>query len=411
MASICILTGSHLCRNPRVVKEASTLSEAGYEVTVLGPTLSDELAAQDAEILRGAAWTRQTVIDLRPCFSTWRRLGLRASRRFGAEAIRWLSWESPQALGYGITQTLHAAKRKNDDLYIAHQELGSWVGCELAKEGRRVGADLEDWYSRDLLPEAQARRPLRLLRQCEDLLLKQGVYVTTTSNAMASALAETYDAPKPTVIYNSFPWIDRAKLDPLPQDRADHSLPSLHWFSQTIGPGRGLETLCAALYKVDAPVVVHMRGSYTPATEAWLRNLLPKDRGHQLYLHELVHPEELLSRIAEHDIGLALDLTVPQSRDLTVTNKILHYLLGGLAVVASDTSGQAEIAAAAPHAVRLFRCGDATALAEQLNLLLTDPALLADAKAAALAVAKSHFCWERQAPILLNSVEMALRAN
>ena len=35
MASICILTGNHLCHNPRIIKEASALSDAGFKVEVL----------------------------------------------------------------------------------------------------------------------------------------------------------------------------------------------------------------------------------------------------------------------------------------------------------------------------------------------------------------------------------------
>ena len=62
----------------------------------------------------------------------------------------------------------------------------------------------------------------------------------------------------------------------------------------------------------------------------------------------------MLSRIAEHDIGFAGEQNYCRSRDLTVTNKILHYLLGGLAVIASDTAGQRQIAAQAGEAVRVY---------------------------------------------------------
>jgi len=53
-----------------------------------------------------------------------------------------------------------------------------------------------------------------------------------------------------------------------------------------------------------------------------------------------VDGDDLLSRIAEHDIGFAGEMPHCRSRDLTVTNKILQYLLAGLAVVASGTAGQ-----------------------------------------------------------------------
>jgi len=62
--------------------------------------------------------------------------------------------------------------------------------------------------------------------------------------------------------------------------------------------------------------------------------------------------------IAEHDIGFAGETPSIRSRDLTATNKILQYLLAGLAVVASDTAGQRECAGQASDAVFLYPSGD-----------------------------------------------------
>lgn len=410
MPSICIISGSHLCRNPRVVKEAETLSEAGYEVIVLSPTFSEELAMQDEEIVRQAVWKKTTTVDLRAeHIGRLNNLALRGRRRLAAEVIRYLHWETRHAIGYGMSQSLTAAENLKCDLFIGHQEIGSWVVRELAKKGERIGADLEDWYSHDLLPEAQVNRPLRLLRQCEEFLLNHGDHITTTSQAMAGALAKAYNSPKPTVIYNCFPWSDRKHLDLLNKDRKDQSLLSIHWVSQTIGAGRGLEMLCTSLHYVDTPVQVHLRGTYTASVETWLRNLFPHHKGHHLYLHDLVPPGELLSRIAEHDVGLAIESTEPDSRNFTVTNKLFHYLLAGLAVVATGTAGQSEIAGVAPTAIKLFPSEDAHALATQLNIFLKEPATLAAAKAAALKFAKEKYCWEKQSPVLLNSVEQALQ--
>ena len=125
-------------------------------------------------------------------------------------------------------------------------------------------------------------------------------------------------------------------------------------------------------------------------------------------MHRLVANDELLSRVAEHDIGFAGEMTYCGSRDLTVTNKILYYLLAGLAVVASDTVGQQEAAGQAPGAVSLYRSGDPRALAECINVLFNSPAGLARAKAAALQAAEQTFCWERQEESLLQSVTQAL---
>lgn len=409
MTTVCIVTGAHLCRNPRVVKEATALGEAGYDVLVLGPAFEEELAAQDRAIARDAPWKHHIVVDLRAgVASSWKRGLLRLERRVATELVRRGGKQRAEALGYGMHRMLAEARAAEADLTIGHQEVGLWVARELMREGRRVGVDLEDWYSRDLLPEAQAKRPRALLEACEGEVLRHAAHVTTTSEALAEALAETYAAHRPAVVYNAFLWSDRELSRGTEADRSDLTRPSLHWVSQTIGPGRGLDTLCAALRQVTTRLDVHLRGYASPDDERWIRGLFPSDTGHRLFIHDLVAPQELLSRIAEHDIGIAVEEKEPPSRDLTVTNKILHYLLGGLAVVASDTAGQREVHAQAGPAIELCRSGDAESMAQGIERLAGAPERLAAAKTAALAVAQSTFCWEAQAPVLLEAVATAL---
>src|SRR5437870_2051059 len=46
---ICLITPGHLATNPRIVKEADALSEAGYEVTVIAANFLDWAHRADAE--------------------------------------------------------------------------------------------------------------------------------------------------------------------------------------------------------------------------------------------------------------------------------------------------------------------------------------------------------------------------
>ena len=115
-------------------------------------------------------------------------------------------------------------------------------------------------------------------------------------------------------------------------------------FSQTLGPGRGLEDLIAALPLVKRDAEIHLRGNPVSGFENWLAHRLPEDWRNRIVVYPLVTNAELLSRIAEHDVGFAGEPSLIRSRDLTVTNKILYYLLAGLAVLASDTTGQREVA-------------------------------------------------------------------
>jgi hypothetical protein len=278
----------------------------------------------------------------------------------------------------------------------------------LAKEGKRVGADFEDWYSRDLLPEAQRSRPIHLLEKVERFLLHNAVYVSTTSHAMAGAMQKVFGGRLPEVVYNVFPWADRETIDKLTFDRLDPTKPSLYWFSKVIGPGRGLELLFEALALVSVPVELHLRGDHNPKMATDLYGKFPVAQGHQLFLHQPLAASQLLSRISEHDIGLALELSQLESRDLTVTYKFFHYLVGGLAVIATNTGGQAEIAASIPGAVLLASQANIHDLAGQIADLVSNRDRLLAAKAAAITAAKTRFCWEREAPVVVESIERAL---
>jgi hypothetical protein len=408
---ICILTQSHLCRNPRVVKESTALSKAGYEVVILTTFTYPDLLEEDLKLIENSGVVLKGVVNMIPSqVSKWYRLKERLVRRITGEMIARFNFENVYALGYDYGRNLRAAIRENADLYTCHQEISTVIGCKLIEQGFRVAFDFEDWYSHDLLPEANRSRPVRLLEKYEKYALNKGILTYTTSSAMAVAMAEFAGSREPRILQNVFPFADRDHIDHKTKDRVDITMPSIHWYSQTIGPGRGIEFLVQSLEDVTIPVEFHLRGNLFQDFERTLTDQFPHHKGHKLFFHSLVPHSELLSRIAEHDIGLATEEYIPDSRNLTITNKILQYLQGGIAVVASDTLGQQEVAKEAPDAVMMFKNKDRPGLSSLLNSLLKDADRLKRAKQAALQAAGDKFCWEHQQPWLVNWVSEALQS-
>jgi hypothetical protein len=408
---IVLISGNSLCHNPRVMKAATTLVRRGYDVHVLGAWLDADLKERDQAMLAQAQFRFEPVFDATlPGFFRTAAHTLQRARRKAANVVHGLTgWQSRDQLGYGVGRLLARARALKADLYIAHSEPALYVAWRLVQDGRRAGVDMEDWYSQDLLADARAQRPLDLLRRLERELLVKGAYATCPSRAMSEALVAAYGGKPPAVIYNAFPAAERAPIDGVRRDRRDTGLPSIYWFSQTLGPGRGLEDLIAALPLFDRDVEIHLRGRAVPGMTEWIKLRTPEHWRQRVFLHPLVPNEELLSRLAEHDIGFAGEQPYCRSRDLTVTNKILHYLLGGLAVVSSDTAGQREVAMQANGAVTLYEPGNSAALAQALRTLIGSPDGLARAKAASLQAAEQTFCWERQEPVLLRHIQEALR--
>ncbi|HKO11597.1 MAG TPA: hypothetical protein VJV22_06500 [Acidobacteriaceae bacterium] len=128
----------------------------------------------------------------------------------------------------------------------------------------------------------------------------------------------------------------------------------------------------------------------------------------QLFFHPQVATSELLSRTSEHDVGLALEQGRSLNRAICTTNKLFFYLLGGLAVAATDVPGQLAALEAHKDAASFYTPGDYRALARVLERWRVDRGALERAKAASLACARRECNWERDAKRLVTVVTEAL---
>ena len=402
-ARILVLTTSPLCRNPRVLKEAITLGTAGFDVTVATVANTFRFETYDDEIMRTAPFRKVTVDHLgRDGRGRRRALASRLGTWLARRAVRF-GLQPAQALG-PVRALARIARAVPSDLAIAHTETALVIALRLAKLGRRVAADFEDWHSCDLLPEARRGRPLRLIRRVESELMRRSAYVSTTSHAMAEALQAAFGGARPIVITNSFPL----QADPARGPRPGP--PAFFWFSQTVGPGRGLEAFIAAWGQTRRPSRLCLLGDIDPRYGQHLAAMAPPERRSRLQFLPVASPAELPSIIARHDIGLALEPNAPANKNYTISNKLLQYFNAGLAVLASDTAGQREVFARAPESGIILRLDDPAALGRALDEFLSDPARLARMGAAARRAAEEIYCWEREAPGLITAVENALAA-
>jgi glycosyltransferase involved in cell wall biosynthesis len=400
---ILVLIGRHLSTAPRAQKEALALMEAGHDVEVGGVWCDERATAEDEKMMARTGIRFAPALDFRA--GSWRRSLRRLRVRLRGRWARDFSLRtgdfSPALLGYGARELLAAAEKKKADLTIVHSEAGLWVARNLLRRGYRIGVDFEDWFSRDV---ATAGRPAAMLEEMEREVARGARYVLAPSRAMARALAAGFSILPPEVIYNSFPF---SELDGLRKDRSDAAVVSVHWFSQHIGPSRGLELLFAALPLLRSQVEIYLRGACSKANRRWLDAWIPGGWRQKVTILPPVSSTELPSRIAEHDIGLALETATITNRDLTVSNKVFQYLQAGLAVIATDTRGQREVLGQCGEASALLAEPTPRALAEQIDWYVSRPDLLARSKEAARAAAKI-FCWEEQKGTLIKAAARAI---
>lgn len=361
---VCLLSDHHVCINPRLWKEAFLYEKLGYKVTILTMWQSADLLQRDKELLKGHTIDYKTYLNLIPGeTNSVSRFFYRARRRLASELQKRIKLSTPWAISHAPELLVKKAMEERATHYSAHLEAGFWAGRELMKNGKQVSFDFEDWYSRDYLT---ADRAVDLLAATEAFALQHGVFCTAASRSMASALQAAYQTTKPvTVVYNSFPDEELMDVDVTsPKSKSDTI--RMVWTSRTVGPQRGLETLVAALPFVQTPVELHIIGKCAAGYEEVLRTNW-KYSNHRLVFHGFVPHDELLPAIATYDLGLAIEQYEPDSRNTTVTNKILQYLHAGLAVLATDTKGQQEIASHFPDAVYLVKPSKPEQWAQQIE--------------------------------------------
>jgi glycosyltransferase involved in cell wall biosynthesis len=408
---ICIIGGGSISQNPRVVKEADALAAAGYDVVVLFLQHFEWARAVDRRILERAKW-RADIVEVFPS------IGGRLRRAISALQLLLFRWFCRWTMRFPVAELaysryfsplLRRAIRQRSDLYIGHYT-GSLPVVALAARwtGVKFAFDFEDFHRGEVRAGEAENLSARLIAALEDRYLPAASFVTAASRGIAEGVAHTTGLAAPTTVLNVFPWSDRANL-PASKPRRPNAFLSLCWFSQIVSLDRGLQDVIGAMAVMRERAELHIRGDNLGRSIEFLQRLA-KQKGisERIHFHAVVPPEELLASVAEHDVGLCLEVPATPNRDVCITNKIFICMLAGLAIVASRTRGHTDVLNAAPEIGCLFDSGDVQALATVLDRYVVDRSLLERTKAAALAAARDRWNWECESRIVVGAVDRLL---
>jgi len=407
---VCLVTSGHPSTNPRLVKEADALSAAGCDVHVVACRFL-EWAEEADERFSDRSWSVTYVPfgdTAGPVRGLWSRVRRRACRE-----VETILGPQPglveRAFHYVIPELTREARRHPADLYIAHNLAALPPAAEAADEyNAQLGFDAEDFHRGEQpeTPEHEAVR--RRTAALEERYMPQCDYLTAASDGIAGAYARVLDVPRPTTVLNVFPRSERDTPVPdeeLHKETQEHAT-SLYWFSQTIGPDRGLEEALRALPLLPESVHLSLRGQwadgYGKEFMAEAEALGVESRVHRL---DLVPPPEVVPRTAQHDIGLALEQpSASPNRRICVTNKLFTYLLGGVPFVATSTKGQRDICDQLSEASRLYSPGNSEEFGEAVLGLLDNDA----AREAAARAGETRYNWDTEKGKFLEVVSSAL---
>jgi glycosyltransferase involved in cell wall biosynthesis len=390
---ICLVGATHPCHNPRLVREADTLADAGHDVRVVAPSHSRRLAAKDVRLVATRQW-RFEPIDFRLSGITGRCRAVLVRGRRRAAAVWHRGFPSRQAgeLAYllALPELKRRAAAERADWFIAHAQAALPVAASAARHWHaQLGFDCED------LLAISTSDPTDIVTAIETEYLPRCDYVSTPTAAMAAKLREMRGVALPTVLPNVFPLrLANGLVEPARRP-AGHAV-KLHWFSQTIGPRRGIEDAIDTIALLGAGVELHLRGSVSGEYRAALEQLAAsRNVSGRLLFHEQIDHDDLIRSLGQFDIGLALERPDDPNYSLTVTNKVFSYVLAGLPVAATSTPGQLELLEGCPAISVLYPAGDSHALARALAPWVSNPAARRAAQQAAWVAARRTFSWDR----------------
>lgn len=404
MKKICIISNRHISYNPRVLKEADALHNAGYLVVVVTVNNHHQQGLFDSELMKERSWSLITV-NFRKSVTkekmNWIKLSLKNKIYIQLKRISLGHGIAEKAADKAYSSLKEIAVNEKADLYISHHAETLGIAYSAARINKaKWGFDAEDFHSG--MDESYSHAGEKeLIEFIESKYLKRCKYITASSRGIGEAYKKKYNLLQTyTVILNSFPLV------PLQIKKVAYPI-KFYWYSQVIGPTRGLEQLVIACGKLKGRFELHLRGTLQSDDFKSLLLKLGKENNveSKIYFHEPIIADQIIANAVQFDVGLALESNTSLNRNFCVPNKIFAYLMSGLAIVGNDTFGQKDIFKYFPDAVKQCKMNDIESLTTSMQYFIDNPEQLQFAKKSARQAAEQHFNWELESNKFIKTIE------
>ena len=374
-AHVVMLVRNRYTNDTRVEKEARTLTDAGYRVTVVadeGPGLPRTEDRQEARVVRVPRSGPQ-VPGLRYVLHELRLIGVLRRLR---PAI--LHAHDTNAL---FPVAMAARRLRVPFVYDAHD---LWLGRPRRERSRAYFALNQMVYG-----------------LIERLFVPRAAAVLTVSPPIARHLARVYRVSRVDLVAN-YPDVERTGVS---RDLRSHpqggklvpGLPIVLYLGGLMG-GRGLEELVDAMAAIDAAQLVLLGdGVLGPSLKQRAEGIGVGDRVHLL---SPVPSHEVVAYAASAQVGVSPIVPSCLNYRYSLPNKLFQYMAAALPVVASDFPQVREIVddAACGILVDARRPAD---IAQAVNRILADPDAAREMGSRGRAAISGRYNWGVSAAALL----------
>ncbi len=404
---ICLVTPGHLTSTPRLLKEATALVAAGYQIHVVSADHYPPNSPLDRALLAETDWPA-TQLPRSPRALGVLRSGLQRIARRLPGRLRYRSLLA-RAQFADSARLSRAVASVPADYYIGHCLAALPAVAHAARRrGVGFGFDLEDHHETETVDVERSPVLRATVRDIIRTYLPAARHVTAAAPLIADAIAKDYSV-RPSVILNVFP-LDQAPAAPATPGPVGRDRPvQLYWFSQTIGPNRGLEEMIPVLARLATPCELCLRGHVGASFLRQLSALAAAAGLHRpIRFLGFAPSREMVRLAATADLGLASELCVPENRNLCLTNKVFVYVLAGLPQVLTPTRAQQQLAADLGPAGMLADLADPAFAAAQIDAYFASPERVAAARQHAWHLGQTRYNWEREQDLFLHAVHAAI---
>lgn len=399
---VLIVTTGQPAANPRVLKEYETLKREGYPVKVLYTYSAEWSHTIDEENFRTGKLSKSDFILIggNPFYNKTSYFFSRLFYKVFKIIVKGFPINIFKELTLARSSffLLRAVKRHKAAIYITHY-VGALPATVKAagKHNAALIFDAEDFHRGE---EPYYASQVKDVIETEDTLLPKVSLISAASPLISAAYKKLYPQKEVITINNVF----SKNFIQEPCRRNDQQV-KLFWFSQNIGPNRGLEVVIDALNIIGGNISLTLLGKIR--NTQYVKELLKRATQPSLiYFLNPVNPEKIFEVASNFDIGLAAEIPYCVNRDICLTNKIFTYLLAGNCILASDTLAQKSFIETYQSAGLIYKNDDPVDLSNKLKLLIDNRELLAKFKNNSLKLASEKLNWEIESSKFLHYIEL-----
>jgi len=367
MMKACLLSSVHPCFDVRIFqKEARSLSEAGYEVTLVAVADFHEKMVDGVRVI-----------------------GL---PKPGRRVLRSLNW----------WRIVRSARRERADIYHIHDpDLLLPALAIKALTRRPVIYDVHENYPEDIQTKEWIPSPLRGFLSRAFMLFENGMVRLMDGVVVVNQhLAERFQGKSRVVIVRNYsrlePFVDSEDSEAPRENQKPYFV-----YAGRISDDRGIYECLQALESLpDDPATLVCAGTIGHVTNEDFRSLL-QGRPAASFKYKGLLPYEAIPPLFKGALAGLLCFQATPNNLLGTPNKLFEYMSAGIPIIASDFPFLREVIDEARCGI-LVRANDLEQIASAMATLLGDREQAARIGQNGLAAARTRYNWKAEEVKLLS---------